>query len=63
MTQRDVCDWLTTHPGWHPTAIIVAALSQGYKGVQTSLANAARWGDIEHRRSKSRLGKEWRGRA
>jgi hypothetical protein len=63
MTQRDVCDWLAANPGWHPTADIVAALGQGYKGVQCSLMRAAMWRDIEHRRSKSRLGKEWRGRA
>jgi hypothetical protein len=63
MSQKDVCDWLAANPGWHPTAEIVAALGQGYKSVQTSLANGAMWRDIEHRRSQSKLGKEWRGHA
>jgi hypothetical protein len=63
MTQRDVCEWLAANPGWHPTAEIVVALQQGYKGVQVSLSRAAMRRDIEHRRADHGTGKEWRGRA
>lgn len=63
MGQADVVAWLQENPGWHPTAEVVAALGQGYKGVQVALSRAAMWRDIEHRRDKSRKGKEWRGKA
>jgi hypothetical protein len=64
MTQRDVCEWLATNPGWHPTAEIVAALQQGYKGVQVALSRASMWGDIESRKGGQHgQRKEWRAKA
>jgi hypothetical protein len=62
MGQQDVVTWLIQNPGWHPTAEVVEALNQGYKGVQVALSRAAMWRDIEHRRDASRKGKEWRAR-
>ena len=57
MGQREVIDWLSTHPGWHRTDDITCALGQCYRAVDRSQVKAARSGDIKSR--KAQYAKEW----
>lgn len=60
MGQADIVAWLAKNPGWHRTTVIAEALGRGVKGVNQNLRIACSWGDIQSRRAKHGLAKEWR---